>query len=150
MDDEDMLHFPSSFFQRLFAVSWILPITCSNSGLNRCLKRPCIFRYSVTVFFRSGLRAMTLLGAERLYSPSMASHNGNVHVSTAKREIAMLLLGSERHPLGQGAITCKKAGPSTSKPLLTFLSRSIQKAGDAVATYGISWATIISAIGFLS
>jgi len=62
-----------------------------------------------------------LLGADSRYSPFIASHNGKTQVSTARREISIDLLMSLRHPLGQGANTCKNAGPFTSIPFLAFV-----------------------------
>src|SRR5664280_1612722 len=95
-------------------------------GVKRCLNLPCPSRYAFTGFFFCGANAMSLLGVESSRLPLTASQIGNTQDSTDSFEYSMVFAGSLLQPLGHGAKTCRNAGPSTSKPLRTFVSMSFQ------------------------
>ena len=77
-------------------------------------------------FFFWGAKDITLLGVESWRLPFTASQMGNTQDSTESLEYSMVFAGSLRQPRGQGANTCRKAGPSTSSPLRTLVTRSFQ------------------------
>jgi hypothetical protein len=60
----DIPHFARSRCHLSSVIRWTSSSTFLPCGLNRCLKRPCPFKYSATGFFFCGASATNLLGVD--------------------------------------------------------------------------------------
>lgn len=112
------------------------------SFLNKCAKRFCPFR-KVSI----GLRSFGLMF--NFHLPFSTSNNGQKFVSTASFSMSSPFSGGVFQLVGHVTKTFKNAGPFVSKAFLAFFCKSKICEGEHWATYGMSWAIIISARGFL-